>query len=256
MNTVDRSWLKSLQDQRSKEITWNIAVVAIIAWTAWHVQDWRWTVVFDSAPFLLKALGVSWLLALMSIGLGLLLAMPLAAGRVYGPIGVRHVCTGIIEVVRGIPELMAIFWAFFALPLFFNYNVTNWWAAVTALTILAAALLAEVIRGGLYSVPRAQIDAGIATGLSGFGVFRYVVLPQAIRNMVPAFIAQLVSIFKTTTLVYVIGVVDFFRATIQINNAFVAPFALYLTMGIVYFICCYSLSWVVRRLDPKYLLVE
>lgn len=248
--------LSSLQSQKGKEWIWNISVLVFIVWAAWHVRDLRWGVVVDSAPYLLKALGRSWILAFLSVGLGMIIALLLAAGRVYGPPGISHISVAIIEIVRGTPELMVIFWIYFTYPAVIGHAISNWWAAVVALTLMAAAYLAEVIRGGLYSVPNAQREAGIASGLSEYQTFWYIILPQAIRNMVPAFIAQLVMLFKTTSLVYVIGVIEYFRAIILINNAMFAPFALYLTMGIGYFICCYFLSWVIRRLDPKYLLVE
>jgi polar amino acid transport system permease protein len=256
MNRTMKPLLLSLQSQKSKERIWNASVLLLLAWAAWQARDLRWEVVVDTAPYLLKGLGRSWILAFLSVGLGGVIALLLAAGRVYGPFGIRHLCVLIIEVVRATPELMIIFWIYFTYPAVIGHAISNWWAAVAALTLMAAAYLAEVIRGGIYSVPNAQREAGIASGLTEYQAFWYIILPQAVRNMVPAFIAQLVMLFKTTSLVYVIGVIEYFRAIILINNALFAPFALYLTMGFGYFICCYFLSWVIRRLDPKYLLVE
>ncbi|MCY0148504.1 amino acid ABC transporter permease [Hoeflea sp. G2-23] len=212
--------------------------------------------VYDAIPFLARTLGVSWVLAILSIVAGMVIAVPLAVGRMYGPIGVKQLCIAIIEVVRGIPDLLIIFWAYMALPIFFNFNVSSWWAAVIALTALASVNLAEVIRGGVYSVSNEQIQAGKATGLGGAQIFMYIVLPQAIRNMIPAMAGQLVSIFKTTSLVYVIGMVEFFRAVTLVNSSVVAPYPLYLTMAVVYFICCFTISFGVRLLDPDYIVVD
>lgn len=240
----------------AKERWWRLFLLALVLWAAWMARDLRWAVVWESAPFLLKGLATSWLLALISIGLGALAAVPLAAARVYGPPGIRHAAVAVIEIVRATPELMVVFWAFFAFPILIGQAISNWTAAVAALSVMAAAYLAEVIRGGLYSVPREQWDGALSTGLSGFQVFVYVALPQAARNMAPALIAQFVMLFKTTALVYVIGVIEFFRAVTIVNNVAFAPYALYLTMAAGYFVCCWLLTWVVRRFDPKYLLVE
>ncbi|NIA70443.1 amino acid ABC transporter permease [Pelagibius litoralis] len=239
-----------------KERYWRLTLLAVVLWAAWMARDLGWAVVWESAPFLLKGLAISWVLALTSIGLGALAAVPLAVARVYGPVGLRHAAVAVIEVVRATPELMIVFWIFFAFPALIGQAVSNWTAAVAALSVIAAAYLAEVIRGGLYSVPKEQWDAALSAGLSRGQAFVYVVLPQALRNMVPALVAQLVSLFKTTSLVYVIGVIEFFRAVTIVNNSAFAPYALYLTMAVGYFLCCWLLTWVVHRFDPKYLLVE
>lgn len=244
------------KETASKERWWRLLLFALVLWTAWAARDQRWAVVWESAPFLLKGLATSWVLALLSIGLGSLVAVPLAAARVYGPAGVRHLAIAVIEVVRATPELMIVFWVFFAFPGLIGVAISNWTAAIAALSVIAAAYLAEVIRGGLYSVPREQWEGALSTGLSPFQTFVYVVLPQAARNMLPALVAQLVMLFKTTSLVYVIGVIEFFRAVTIVNNVAFAPYALYLTMAVGYFVCCWLLTWVVRRFDPKYLLVE
>lgn len=240
----------------SREQCWNMMIIVFILWSGWMARDLRWSVVWEAGPFLLKALAVSWMLALISIALGSLMAVPLAAARVYGPAGVRHAATAVIEVLRATPELMIIFWIFFALPGLIGLAVSSWTAAVTALSVIAAAYLAEVVRGGFYSVSQEQWDGGSSTGLSRLQVFTYIILPQAVRNMVPALIAQLVALFKTTTLVYVVGIIEFFRAATIVNNTSFAPFALYLTLAVGYFSCSWVLTWVVRRLDPKYLLIE
>lgn len=244
------------QGTKAKERLWRLGVLGLLLWGAWMARDLRWDVVWESLPFLLKGLASSWVLALTSVALGSLAALPLAAARVYGPPGLRHLAGAFIEVIRATPELMIVFWIFFALPGLIQVAVSNWTAAVAALSLIASAYLAEVIRGGLYSVPREQWDGALSTGLSRFQAFAYVILPQALRNMVPALVAQAVILFKTTSLVYVIGVIEFFRAVVIVNNSAFAPYALYTTMAIGYFLCSWLLTWVVRRLDPKYLLVE
>jgi His/Glu/Gln/Arg/opine family amino acid ABC transporter permease subunit len=241
---------------RRKEWLWRLGVAGALALAAFALRDQRWSVVAGAAPYLLMALARSWMLAIASLGLGALIAVPLAAGRVFGPAGIRHLCVAFIEIVRATPELMVIFWIYFAYPAMTGEALSPWSAAIVALSVIAGVYLAEVIRGGLYSVPKVQWEAGIASGLTGLQTFRYIILPQGVHSMIPAFIAQLVSSFKTTSLAYLIGVIEFFRAIILMNNTLFAPYAFYVTMACGYFACCYALSWVIRRIDPGYALVE
>ncbi len=235
---------------------WRSLVVIAAALGVRAVLGMDWAPIAPSWLFLLTALGRSWLLAIMAVGIGAAAAIPLALARVYGPRGVRHIAVAAIEVVRATPELMIIFWVYFTWPILIGNQVTAWNAALGSLSVIAAAYLAEVIRAGLYSVPAGQIEAAIASGLSPLHRFRDIVLPQALRNMLPALVAQLVSLFKTTSLVYAIGVMDFFRAVNVTNNAIFAPFPLYSVLAAGYFVSCFTISRLIRRFDPKYQLVD
>ena len=137
-----------------------------------------------------------------------------------------------------------------------GYAISSWLAAIVALSTIAAAYLAEIIRAGLLSVSPLQWEAGLASGLSHLQAFLHIVLPQAVRNMVPALLAQFVMLFKATSLVAVIGVVEFFRAVSIVNNMIVAPYALYTLLAVVYFVCSWVLTSLVRRWDPEYVLSE
>jgi His/Glu/Gln/Arg/opine family amino acid ABC transporter permease subunit len=235
---------------------WRLGVSVICLLIVFLLRNQRWEVVIASAPFLLKSLGISWLLTIMSIGIGLPAGILLALLRSSGPAVVKHIATGMIEVIRATPQLMVIFWVFFAVPALTGHKVPAWTAATVSLSLIAAAYLAEVVRAGLASVPRIQIESGLATGLSRGQILASIVLPQALRNMVPALIATLVMMFKITSLIYVVGITDFFRAIILTNNREFEPVPLYTTLAIGYFVCCWLLSWLVRRIDPKYVLTH
>ncbi|HTC08126.1 MAG TPA: amino acid ABC transporter permease [Acetobacteraceae bacterium] len=235
---------------------WRGLVAATCAAAVWLVGQLDWARVIPSWQFLLLALGRSWWLAIVAMGFGLVAAVPLALLRVYGAPWPRRVAALVIEAVRATPELMIIFWVYFTLPVLTGSQVSAWDAALGSLSVIAAVYLAEVVRAGLYSVPGAQREAAYALGLTRFAAFRLVVLPQALRNMLPALIAQLVSLFKTTSLVYAIGVMDFFRAVSVTNSAVFAPYPLYLVLGAGYFLSCWIITRVVRRFDPGYQLAE
>ena len=251
-----RRLLYWLQSERGETWVWRIAVLCGVAALAKWAAAGEWRMVTPSWLFLLTALGRSCLLAIIAIGVGALAATPLALLRVYGPPGLRHAAIGLIEAVRSTPELMIVFWVYFTWPLLAGGGVSAWNAAIGSLSVIAAAYLAEVIRAGLYSVPAGQVEAAWSSGLSPLQTFRYVVLPQALRNMVPALIAQLVALFKTTSLVYAIGVMDFFRAVQVTGNAIFAPYALYMILGAGYFVSCAGITRVVRWFDPKYQLID
>jgi polar amino acid transport system permease protein len=239
-----------------EEWIWRVLVGAVLIAGAWCVAGFDWVRVAPSWQFLLLALGRSWLLAIVAMAVGIVAAVPLALVRVYGPPWPRRAVTVFIECVRATPELMIIFWMYFTLPVLTGSQVSAWNAALGSLSLIAAAYLAEVVRAGLYSVPSGQREAASALGLKRFAVFRLVIAPQALRNMLPALIAQLVSLFKTTSLVYAIGVMDFFRAVSVTNNAIYAPYALYTALAAGYFVSCWTITRVVRMFDPRYQLME
>jgi len=245
-----------LRSPRAKLLAWRAACGVMLILALRVVVGLDWAPIESSWLFLLTGLGRSWLLAIISIVVGGLAAAPLALARVYGPPGLRHAATALIECVRATPELMIVFWVYFTLPIVTGNQVTNWNAALGSLSVIAAVYLAEVFRAGLYSVPRGQIEASAATGMSSLSTFLHVVLPQAVRNMVPALIAQLVGLFKTTSLVYAIGVMEFFRSITVTNNAVFAPYELYLVLALGYFVSCFAITRVVRWFDPKYQLLE
>lgn len=242
--------------EQGRVLGWNLSVVIVLLLLAYAFRDLRWEVVWDSRALLLNGLWTSWILTIIGVVLGMLAGVPLAVARLYGPWGVRHVAVAFIETIRATPQLMIIFWVFFTYPAVVGHDVSPWGAGVVSLFMIAAAYLAEVVRGGLVSVPSGHVEAAFSTGLSPLQAFRYIILPQALRNMIPAFVAQIVSLFKTTSLIYVVGLVDFFRAIIIVNNANFAPYELYTAMAVGYFVCCYALSWLIRKIDPKYVLSE
>ena len=162
----------------------------------------------------------------------------------------------LIEAVRATPELMIIFWVYFTLPIITGSDISAWSAALGSLAVIAAAYLAEVVRAGLSSVPAGQREAAKALGLRPVTAFRLVVLPQALRTMAPALIATFVALFKTTSLVYAIGVMDFFRAVTVTNNAVYAPYQLHVVLGGGYFASCWALTRAIRYFDPGYSALE
>lgn len=230
----------------------NVALAcALVISFVWLVKDYRWSVVWNSSPLLLRGLWYSWVLTLVSVAIGLPCGILLALGRRSRHRVVRWVAGAYVEVVRATPQLMVIFWIYFAVPALFGTRIPSWPAAILSLSLMAAAYLAEVVRGGLKSVPAILVETGYASGLSRADILRFIVIPQALRTMIPAIIAHIVMMFKITSLIYIVGITDFFRAIILVNNRVYEPIPLYVTLAAGYFICCYALSWLVRLCDRR-----
>jgi len=146
---------------------------------------------------------------------------------------------------------MVIFWMWFVIPQVLRLPIPEYGVALTAFVIFEAAYFGEIVRAGVQSVPRGQVEAARALGLSGVKSMRYVVLPQALRNMVPSLVTQMIVLFKDTSLASIIGYVDLTKAAQIVNNREIRPFELYLFIAVVYWICTYSMSRMARRLERR-----
>jgi ABC-type amino acid transport system permease subunit len=123
--------------------------------------------------------------------------------------------------------------------------------ALTAFVIFEAAYLAEIVRAGIQSVARGQVEAATATGLTRAQMMRYVVLPQALRNMIPALVTQFIVLLKDTSLASIIGYVDLTKAAQIVNNREIRPFELYLFIAVVYWLCSYAMSKQASYLESR-----
>jgi glutamate/aspartate transport system permease protein len=122
---------------------------------------------------------------------------------------------------------------------------------LTAFVIFEAAYFGEIVRAGVQSVPRGQVEAATALGMTATKTMSYVVLPQALKNMVPSLVTQMIVLFKDTSLASIIGYVDLTKAAQIVNNREIKPFQLYLFIAVVYWICTYSMSRVAQRLEHR-----
>jgi polar amino acid transport system permease protein len=156
-----------------------------------------------------------------------------------------------VEFFRGVPLVMVIFWFWFIIPVLTGKSLPEYSIALTAFVIFEAAYLAEIVRAGIQSVPRGQVEAATATGLRRDQMMRHVVLPQALRNMIPALVTQFIVLLKDTSLASIIGYVDLTKAAQIVNNREIRPFELYLFIALVYWLCSYAMSRYARRLESR-----
>ena len=190
-------------------------------------------------------------LAIPAIVLGFVLGIFVGVARLARARWIRLPATLYVEFFRGVPLVMVIFWIWFIIPQLLRLPIPEYGVALTAFVIFEAAYFGEIVRAGIQSVPRGQVEAATALGLTRAQALRFVVLPQAIRNMVPALVTQMIVLFKDTSLASIIGYVDLTKAAQIVNNREIRPFELYLFIAIVYFVFTYSMSRVAGRFERR-----
>ena len=158
----------------------------------------------------------------------------------------------LIQILRGMPLLMVIFWAYFLLPALLGHTVPENWTVIIALTVFTSAYMSQIVRAGIEGVPPGQTEAAISTGLKLWQATLFVVLPQGLRNMIPSFVNQFVSLIKDTSLAYIVGVSELTQIATQVNNrSLVYPTEIFLFIAAVYFVICYLFTGLSRRLEER-----
>ena len=180
--------------------------------------------------------------AAYALVLALVLGVLLAFGRLSHRWWVRIPAVGIIEFFRGVPLLLLILFFFLAFPLAFGIDLPALWALVLGLTLYNGSVIAEIVRAGVLSIPKGQSEAAAAIGLGRTETLRIVLLPQAVRVMLPALISQLVVLLKDTSLGFVIGFPELLRVGGQLVQVLDNPIQLYVLVALVYIVLNSCLS--------------
>ena len=190
-------------------------------------------------------------LAIPAIILGFILGIFIGLARIASSAWIRVPATMYVEFFRGVPLVMVIFWIWFVVPQLLRRPIPEYGVALTAFVIFEAAYFGEIVRAGVQSVARGQVEAATALGMTTTKTMAYVVLPQALKNMVPSLVTQMIVLFKDTSLASIIGYVDLTKAAQIVNNREIKPFELYLFIAVVYWLCTYSMSQVARRFERR-----
>ena len=205
---------------------------------------------FPNGP--LGGLALTVLLAALALTLALPAGIALGLARV-SPIGaIRWPVTILVYVVRGVPLLMVIFWAYFFLPTLTGHKTEQFSTMLMALVAFNAVYLAEIVRAGIVGVPRGQLESARALGLGWWRAMLRIVLPQALRSMLPSLVNQFASTIKDTSLGYIIGLTEVSFIAAQINTqVFTHATQVYLLLALTYFVLCYSLSRLAYLLEKR-----
>ena len=230
-----------------------------VSWLQW-VSDSRWGFTVQD---LLQPVSVTYwggltlnlLLATCGITLSLPLGIALALGRRSHLPVVKMLCVAFIEVFRGVPLITLLFMSKTVVPLAFpqGFPLNEVFRAAIIITLFSSAYMAENVRGGLQALHPGQAEAARALGLHGWQITLLISLPQALRNVIPAIVGQFIGLFKDTSLVYIIGMLDVVevgRAFIQGNQEYLeSARELFVFVGIVFWIFTYSMSYISRRVE-------
>ena len=216
------------------------------------MSDLGWLFNAPTLTFLAGGLLTTLELAAVAIAVSFVLGVLLALARLssFRPLSV--VATIYIEGMRALPVLLVIFFAFFALPRMIGTTLSPFAAGAIALSAFTAALVAEIVRAGILSVPPGIIEAARSQGLSGAQVMRLISLPIAIRRMMPALIAQFVTLLKDTSLTAVINVLELTRrGQIVYAQPPFQPIPVFALVALIYFVANFGLGQIGRRLESR-----
>lgn len=206
--------------------------------------------------FVMKGLIFSIQLTIMAMIGGIVLGTLLALMRLSGKKWLVIPAAFYVNTLRSIPLVMVILWFFLLIPLFLGQPMGAETSALITFTVFEAAYFSEIMRAGIQSVPRGQVYAGYAVGMTYSQTMKLVVLPQAFRNMLPVLLTQTIVLFQDTSLVYAIGAYDLLKGFEVAGKNFNRPVETYLVAAVVYFAICFSLSMLVRRLQKKIAIIR
>jgi|SRR5436190_218190 len=208
-------------------------------------------VILKNLPFLLAGLRLTAEIAFLSIAGGTVLGLAIGILRYLRVSFIAQSLDLYVLFIRGTPLLVVLFVCYFGLPALFGYKTSAYWAAVSGFILFIGAYLAEDIRAGLRSVPPGLVQAALATGLTRGKVMRLVVVPIAVRNVIPTLFNQYVRLFKFTSVASVIGVNEFTGSAMLVNAREFAPTAIIGFVALTYLVLCFAISLVGRTLYAR-----
>lgn len=210
---------------------------------------WNFAPVVASWPLLLEGLVNTLKLAALTLAAGLTLGLFVGAARFAQMRVLRWPATAFVEVFRNTPVLVQIMWFFFAFPLISPFQISPFGAAALGLTLNTTAFAAEIFRAGLQSIHRGQWEAARAIGMTYGQQMRRVVLPQAVRRMIPAFMNRAVELLKMTSLASVIAYGELMHQAKTVATFYFNPIEVYTVVALVFFSIVYPLALAVQRVE-------
>jgi polar amino acid transport system permease protein len=213
--------------------------------------QWDFTPVVANAPLLAQGLLNTLKITGTALACGLELGLAFALMRLSPKRWLSWPAGFIIEVFRTTPPLVQLFWFFFALPLIVGIEMTPFMAAAVTFSIQSSAFFAEVFRGGIVSIERGQWDGALAIGMSRLQALHRIILPQAAKRMIPAFLERSIELMKTTTLVATIAYADLLFAANEISQKTFRPLETFTVVALIYFLVITAFSLVARAFERR-----
>ena len=208
------------------------------------------------APFVIKGFIFSiWLTIVATVG-GIVFGTVLALMRLSGKPALELPAAAYVNTMRSIPLVMVLLWFFLLIPFAIGRPIGAEMSAIITFIAFEAAYFSEIVRAGIQSIAKGQVNAGFALGMSYSQNMKLVILPQAFRNMLPVFLTQTIILFQDTSLVYAISASDLLKGLETAGKNYGRPIEAYLLAAVVYFVMCYTLSYFVKRLHKKIAIIR
>jgi len=211
----------------------------------------RFDVVQQYFGFLVSGAEITIAVTAAALSTGSVVGLVVALARMSKRRSLQLPAVAYVEVFRNTPALIQLMWFYYCLPIIAGVNLSAAIAATLALAMNGSAYVAEIIRGGIQGVDRGQIEAARTLGLTHAQTMRKVVLPQALRRMIPPFVNESVSLIKFSSLVSVLGVADLTYQAQVVSTTTFRPIEVFSFIAVVYFVLCTALSWFARRLELR-----
>jgi polar amino acid transport system permease protein len=212
---------------------------------------WDFSVVSGYTDYWLRAAGVTLAYSLGTVAGGLLIGVVCGMATLTRRPWITAPVHAYVEVFRCTPVLVQIIWFYFALPIVLRISLPAWLAAGLGLTLYMGSFSTEIVRGGIISIDRGQWQAARALGMTYWEMMRHVILPQAIRRMVPPLVNQSVTQLKNTSLLYVVAVPDLrYTGSIVVAETY-RPLEVYTSVAVMYFIMLYPLTRWAKQLETS-----
>lgn len=212
------------------------------------------SIIFRNFSLLMQGLGNTLYIAIASLLLSFVFGFGFGMIRTMKNKSVKFLTDIYLEAFRIIPLMVWLFSFYFFIPRIFELQISGEAAAILVFTMWGSAEMGDIVRGAMESLSKGQLDAGLSVGLSGFQLFLYVQFPQAIKRILPGAINLATRMIKTTSLVVLIGVVDVIKRGQQIVERTKEAFWIYAFLFVLYFVICYPLSFISKRLEKRWAL--
>lgn len=212
----------------------------------------HWGIVGENLGYLLHGIWLTLAVTAVSLAVAIVIGLFVGVMRIASKGALRRVAGAYVEVFRNTPTLVQLIWVYYCLPVLTGINLSPTSSCVLALSINGAAYVAEIFRAGIQAVPSGQVEAARSIGMSWPKAMRKIILPQAVRQMIPPFVNESVSLLKYSSLVSVLGVADLTYQAQTLSTTTFRPIEIFTFIGVVYFLLCWAISATAHVLERKF----
>jgi len=256
---VETSLGKRILGYLQRSLTVAVVISAFLVGLYFLIQaqgyHFRWNAAMDYLPALNKGLRNTLAISSLSLVLSVLLGIIIGMGRLSKITVVSDLCAAYVQALRNIPLLVIVLMAYFGFGSIFPQLSSFFWG-ILALTVLESAYIAEIVRSGIGAIHKEQGESAHSLGMNYLQTMRYIILPQALRNILPALTGQLVILIKDSSLVMVIGIMELTLTARYLLSVTFAAMEIYALTAVYYFVVCFALSMVSNYLERRFALAR